>query len=371
MDDDNCPVVDLLDEEEGDIVGASRGSGANDADADDFTDLTGDNDKLGGSSSFAAAAAKAVAMPASSRVVSRAASGIDSASRRGRLDPEEKVRRAADRAAARLAKQREKEAAKALAKQAKNATVIAERAARGGLAKVEIGVSLESTLAASEEGLAIEKGIAEGRDEGGRNAFAVLPPTLTDITNGIFWRRRKLNAAAVDPTRLKRQGSGASAAAAAGSSSAGGAGSASRGGPAALVESDFLDAEGTLEPFFVLFWRGATYVDTLLARGTDVIEEAVAAIRARLPAGTRILFLVQGASEYISRCLVRATDPASRRGAGAGAAAGGAGLPAITRGGYDAANAHLYVKCDIQLRDTVSRTCVTRTCSKALCSLVS
>lgn len=380
MEDDDCDFVDLCDVEDDEERASNapprhRLAGRSAAAMDDGVEMLdlsrGDVDESGPSALLSASAggsgvARSKSQSGGSRAVSRAASGVAaSAARHSRLDPAEKARRAEERSAARIAKQREKAEAKLQAKQAKMAALIAGRAARGGLAKVEIGISLESTFAASAEGREIADGL-EGGDDDGKNVYQVLPPTLTDITNGIFWRRRKLDATAVDPGRLRRQTSGASASAGgAGSAAAGGAGArsaasassaASAGAAGGLHDGDFLDAAGTLEPFLVLFWRGVTYVDTLLARGTDAIEDALNAMRERLPVGTRITFLVQGAKNYLSKMSERAGSArraAADAGVGSGAGAGTV-LPTITLDGYEAANAHLYVTCDLQIKETVS-----------------
>jgi hypothetical protein len=85
-------------------------------------------------------------------------------------------------------------------------------------------------------------------------------------------------------------------------------------------------------------------VETLVAHGTDVMEEAVTAMRAALPPGTRVLFIIEGAAEYIGRRM-KAADAARRRGA--------VPPPTVTQDGYDAANMHLYVTVELEAKETV------------------
>jgi hypothetical protein len=159
---------------------------------------------------------------------------------------------------------------------------------------------LEQEFAGSENG----KSIAECVD----SDLSVIAPRAHEIANSIHWVRRR-----VDP--------------------------ASKG-------SSFLAGHETVEPFAAVFWDGSTYVENLKGFGTDGIESFVRSARKSLPQATRLLFIVQGAAQYIAEQLKKA-DAARRRGKSDVSAV-------LTQDGLDAANMHLYVTCELEIRDTVS-----------------
>jgi hypothetical protein len=99
-----------------------------------------------------------------------------------------------------------------------------------------------------------------------------------------------------------------------------------------------------LLPLCLVPAAGETYVEALVAHGTDVMEEAITAMRAALPPGTRVLFIIEGAADYIGRRM-KAADAARRRGA--------VPPPTVTQDGYDAANMHLYVTVELEAKETV------------------
>lgn len=100
----------------------------------------------------------------------------------------------------------------------------------------------------------------------------------------------------------------------------------------------------SVEPMAARLWPDAAFLAAIVSGGTDAIAAGLAAERARLPAGSRMVYVLEGLKDAARKW---------RRPAGA---AGGSGLPAVTGDALDTALVHLYVSQELEYKETVSST---------------
>lgn len=234
---------------------------------------------------------------------------------------------------AKLDKKLEKQRAKAAEKRQKETAAAVAKAGRGGYAREEIAISFESSFAGTAQGRALMDGVSL--------EYALAKPSEVPIPNGIFWRRRKIVGVRHSAPTAAAEASGSSVP-----------------GMAVVNPGDhyvFEDEEGQLEPFVVVFWEGSTFVETLLSHGTDIIEEAVIAMRTALEPGTRVIFLIQGAAAYIHAAFERRKAlERTASGVGGGRSAPLRLPPVTTQHAYESALMHLYVSRDLETKETIT-----------------
>jgi hypothetical protein len=99
-----------------------------------------------------------------------------------------------------------------------------------------------------------------------------------------------------------------------------------------------------VEPMAARLWPDASFLAAIVAGGTDAIAGGLAAERARLPGGSRLVYILEGLKD------------AARKWKRPAGSAGSACLPAVTGDALDTALVHLYVSQELEYKETVRKT---------------
>jgi len=209
----------------------------------------------------------------------------------------------------------------------------------------EIAVHLEATFAATAWGAAIAAGIAA--------TFAVGPAAPHALPSSVHWRRRRVDVAAVGHAKASTLRAASLVAPTTGSAplppQAAAAASSSL-QPHQLAPPSravtFVAETEAAEPFVAVVWSGQQCVDALVAGGAPAMSKRIESMRASLPPSTRLLLVVEGASKHLATLAQQVSAAAKLR---------RPIPPHLTVEGYETACLDLYLGCDVEMRETVSR----------------